>query len=135
MSHKSVVNSTCAHERRRLHLVWPALLPAVTLLALVPVVSASVALADGRVAMVGNSENHAADMAAALCTSGLVIDFVGMRRFCQICRPQTSLPRCQGLPALHFNTGVGTVASLATKHHGSSIFRSCTHTTTPTGSS
>ena len=45
-----VVNSTCAHERRRLHLVWPALLPAVTLLALVPVVSASVALADGRVA-------------------------------------------------------------------------------------
>ena len=52
-------NSTCAHERRRLHLVWPALLPAVTLLALVPVVSASVALADGRVAIVGNSENHA----------------------------------------------------------------------------
>ena len=74
-----MVNSTCAHEPRRLHLVWPALLPAVTLLALVPVVSASVALGGWPRGIVGNSENHAADMAAALCTAGLVIDFVGMR--------------------------------------------------------
>ena len=77
-----MVNCTCAHERRRRNLVWPALLPVVTLLAFTPVASASVAPADGRVALVGNhtyphigrlpnSENDAADMAAALSTAGL----------------------------------------------------------------
>ena len=38
-----MVDSTCAHERRRLDLVWPALLPAVMLLALVPVACAGAA--------------------------------------------------------------------------------------------
>ena len=76
-----MVDRTRAHQRRRLDLVWPALLAVVTLLASAPVASASVAPADGRVALVGNrtylhiarlpnSENDTADMAAALCAAG-----------------------------------------------------------------